>query len=178
MSIYIKNDDNSFRIANDLDLLNRGYESTQRLPPIPSQDYLVSVFVASNGGWCRDHSKIVAIKVIRTVLCRYYETQNGEFTTAPVQQKGIGKGKIPPFGLVHIKNLVEQQSIGNKIARLTISMACFQEIVKGLGDKNIDITFTIDHFDENNLSRLQDHRMKLLKEIAKVDDLIAWQLYG
>lgn len=175
MSIYIKNDDGSFRVANDIDLLNRGYESTQRVPSIPSQDYQVSVFVSKSADWSQNHAKIKAIKVIRTAINKHYTTDNnGYFTNCPKQQKGIER----PYGLKHIKWLVEQVSIENKITRLTVSMSCLQDIKSDLSKEGLDITFTMDNSEENNLTRLQAHREKLLKEINKIDDLIAWQLYG
>ena len=56
-------------------------------------------------------------------------------------------------------------------------MSVFGEIKKDLKAQDLEVQWNREH-QPTNLEKLVEHRERLLKEINKIDDLIAWQLYG
>lgn len=177
MSIFILNN-GSYRLATDLDLLNRGYQSTQSLGAIPVDNTDVTFWATGVTNWSRDNSKVIAIKIIRNTIKDYYQRdfQTGKCAKTPPQQQGDFEN---PFGLKHTKWLVEQAvdpSTG-EITTVTVSLGCFNEIKSALAKENMQLTLESD-LGSNNLDRLKEHREKLMEEIRKVDNLIAYQLYS
>lgn len=176
-TIYIKQDDQSFRPATNHDLEVRGYVSTQTLPDQPTspiEDIEITVTSYTH------QQKVRLIKVIRDVLYDHYQAKfphNGSrtFHITPPKQR-IEENS---FGLKHIKRLVE----GEKEYSIIIPPEVFQKVVYAIEQKNLqdDIEFSLD-IDKvsmsNNLADLQSHREKLMEQLHLIDDLIAQQLYS
>lgn len=180
MTIYIKNSEEQFVPANDIDLECRGYSPTQELGSIPQiEDGEVKLTVTD---FTRDQ-KVKIIKVIRKVCIDHYgketfvlDSQTTFKITPPTQESDYDDNA---FGLKHMKHFVEG------ICTLTIHKACFTKIVRDLETEREQAVSPLEcTFEEtypkgsNNLERLQDHRALLKEELRKIDDLIAYQLYS
>ena len=177
MSIFIQNNNGHYRLATDTDLANRGYHSTQSINPIPTTEIEVWLDPNATVAWSQDNSKVKAIKIIRETIKNHYRYNGASYgITPPTQQKGFGDNI---FGLKHIKWLVEGVTNPSESSTTTIrvSSSCFAEIQKALSDQNITVPLTVGG-GRNNLDRLKEHRERLIQEINKIDDLIAWQLYS
>ena len=179
MSIYIKTTEGAFVLASDIDLINRGYSSTQDLGSVPVlADGEIKLTVTD---FTRDR-KVKIIKIVRQVCNDHYGKKTYQNSvTYKSQPPPQDKSEYDPnaFGLKHMKHFVEGQ------CSLTIHTACYREIVNQLEKEStecgapIKCTFEEVHTKgSSNLERLLDHKVKLREEMSKVDDLIAYQLYS
>ena len=169
MSLYIQKQNGEYVLASEEDINNRGYISTLEIDPIPQTEepLMVSVFVKTYSS----DRKVRIIKCIRNTLRKHYRFDSMKSSwDLPIPEQ---KGYIKPFGLKHLKDAVE----GQPNAYIYIPYIVFGKIQKDLKANNLDVQWNREH-QPTNLEKLVEHREKLLKEINKIDDLIAWQLYG